>query len=270
MRRSVRVALAAYPPSWRERYGEELADLAVDRSGVTADLLVGAARAWLHAAGRHDQRARTLSAICTTHVAWCVIFVGVLGYLKQVNDPPLPGLTSGASQPLWGAAKAAFFAGWLVLLVGGTALLSRISWSAVRNRDWRALRPMVPAAALLVVVLATIPVVSHYGHQQATATSVTVILLWLALGFALVVAGAVGPVVTLRRSRSSSTSLRWPLRLAVTLSVIACGLAGVTAAQAAVLSDDAPTATLLPMWGAVAIIVAAATSSATSVRRALT
>jgi hypothetical protein len=270
MKRLTQLALAAYPPSWRERYGPELAELVeADDRRVTGDLLMGAARAWLQPAGERTRDARWLSAICTAHVAWCAAFVGTLGYLKQVNDPPLPGLTTGWSQPLWGLEKACFFLGWILLLAGGTALLARIAVPAVRRRDWRVLRPMLPAAVLLVVVLGSIPVVGHFGNQAPAPGAVTVLLLWLAFGLALVIAGAIGPVMSLRRSELPASALRLPLGLAVALTSIACCLAVASLVQAAVLSRDVPVATLVPMWGAVTVMALAAGSAATSVRRAI-
>src|SRR5436305_12014496 len=44
----------------------------------------------------------------------------------------------------------------MLLLVSGTGLLLRIAVPAVRRRDWTVLRPMLPAAVLLAVVLGTI------------------------------------------------------------------------------------------------------------------
>jgi hypothetical protein len=282
MSRASDLALVCYPPSWRERYGDELRELT--REGDVLDLLVGAARAWLHPAGERTVRARRMTAISTVHVSWCVAYVDGLFYLKAVNDPPVPGLTTGASQPLWGLAKATFFGGWVLLLLGGTGLLARIAIPAVRRRDWHLLRPMLPAAVLLVVVVGTIPFVGSYGYGAPSIGPVVAILTWLALGFALVVAGAIGPVVSLRRSSLPAEALRLPMLAAVGVTVMTAGLALATTAQAAVLMQADPVsrtpgqvqvltgltvygATM--MWGAVALMVIAATTSVVSVRRAL-
>lgn len=263
MSTATRLALACYPPSWKERYGEELADLA--RDGDALDLTVGALRAWAHPAGARTPAARRLSAISTVHVAWCAGYVGAIGYLKAVNDPPLPGLTTGASQPLWAVAKATFFAGWLVLLLTGTALLLRIAVPAARRREWDVLRPMLPAAILLVLVLGTIPVLGHWNN------SIPVVLGWLLLGLGLVVTGAAGPAMTLRRSGLAATSLRLPMVAATLLAVLAVGLGLATAAQAGVLTSSELTAyNLSLMWGSVAILLLSAGASAVSVGRALT
>lgn len=281
MSRASDLALACYPPSWKERYGEELT--AATRDGDTLDLLVGAAKAWLHPAGERSLAARRLSAISAVHVSWCVAYVGGLFYLKAVHDPPLPGLTIGASQPLWGLAKATFFLGWVLLLVGGTGLLARIAVPAVRRRDWGVLRPMLPAAVLLVVVLGGIPALGIYNN--ASPADVVVVLVWLAFGFALVVAGAIGPVIALRRSHLPDQTLRLPMVGAVGVAVMAAGLALATAAQAAVLTFTTPVYrspgesmvltkaidayTYTMMWGAVALMLLAATTSVASVGRAL-
>ena len=283
MRRSTDVALACYPPSWRERYGDELAELAED--GDTVDLLVGAARAWLHPAGERTLQARRVSTISTVHVSWCVAFAGALFYLKAVNDPPLPGLTTGASQPLWGVAKMTFFLGWALVLIGGTGLLARIAIPAARSRDWYVMRPMTPAVVLLVVVVGSIPFVGSYGYGAPSLGAVIAILGWLALGFALVLAGAAGPVLALRRSGLAAATLRLPMLVAAGVTVMAMGLAIATTAQAAVLTHTHPISqipgevsvvsdgltpyTLAMMWGAVALLLGAATTSSVSVGRAL-
>jgi hypothetical protein len=266
--RAVRLALACYPPSWRERYGSELAELS-DRPGAAIDLLRGAARAWAVPAGPRPVSVRRTTALGTVHISWCAVFVAMLVYLKQVNDPPLPGLDRGLSQPLWGAAKAAFFGGWALLLVGGTVLLARIAVPAARARQWAVLRPMLPALVLLVVVVGTVPFVGGYGYGAASVGAVAVILLWLALGFALVVAGAVGPVLVLRRSDLPADTVTRGFVGAVGVALAAAVLAVVTAAQAAALSSQVGVGTLLLMWGAVAVTAAAATSSTVSVARAV-
>lgn len=267
MRRAADLALACYPPSWKERYGDELAELT--RDGDTTDLLVGAARAWRHPAGARTADARRLSAVSAVHVAWCLGFVGALFYLKAVNDPPVPGLTTGASQPLWAVAKLTFFAGWAVLLLTGAGLLLRIAVPAARRRDWHVLRPLLPAAVLLVVVLGTSPFVGRYGNGAPSLGPVLVILGWLALGSGLVVAGAIGPVVALRRAALPPTALRLPLVAAAAVTVLAVGLAVATVAQAAVLSSRTDLYNLTMMWGAVGLLATAATASSVSVGRAL-
>lgn len=266
MTRATRLALACYPPSWKERYGEELAAMADDRPGTAADLLVGAARAWLHPAGTRTAAARRVSALCTVHVTWCFAFVAVIGYLKAVNDPPLSGLTTGASQPLWGLEKAVFFLGWAVLLLAGTVLLVRIAVPAVRRRDWQLLRPMLPPAVLLVVVLGSIPWVGSYGDGAPTPGPVLVVLTWLALGLALVVTGAVGPVAVLRRS-GLPPAAALPAAVVVAACLLVLALSAV--AQAAVLSGVAPIEALVQMWGGVAMLLVAAATSTVSVGRAL-
>ena len=262
-----RLALRCYPPAWRERYGAELEELSEGQDGVTLDLLVGAARAWTQPPAGRTTADRRRSAVSTAHVSWCLTVLAVIGYVKQVDDPPLPGLTTGLSQPLWGAEKAAFFAGSAVLLLTGTALLLRVAVPAVRRRDWFVLRPMLPATALLVVVLATIPLVAHFGPRTPDLGAVLVVLTWLGLGLALMVAGAIGPVVALRRSGLTMTGL--PLVAAGVVTAMAVLLALASMAQAAVLSDQATPALLVPMWGAVAMMTVAAATSTTSLRRAL-
>jgi hypothetical protein len=156
-----------------------------------------------------------------------------------------------------------------VLLLTGTGLLLRIAVPAARRRDWHVLRPLLPAAVLLVVVLGTSPFVGRYGNGAPSLGPVLVILGWLALGSGLVVAGAIGPVVALRRAALPPTALRLPLVAAAAVTVLAVGLAVATVAQAAVLSSRTDLYNLTMMWGAVGLLATAATASSVSVGRAL-
>ena len=271
MSRATGVALACYPPSWKERYGDELADLTTD--GDAIDLLKGAARAWSRPAGPRTLTDRRLRAVGTVHVSWCAAFVAGAVFSKAVDDPPLPGLTTGASQPLWGLVRAAFALGWLVLLVGGAALLLRIAVPAVRRRQWRVLRPLLrpllPGATLLVLVLGGIPVVGSYGNRASSFGSLLAIAVWLGLGLALVISGALGPVLALRRSDLDARALRWPAAAAAVVAVAAVVLAASALGCAAVLSQRAGAWDLVLMWTAVPVLLAAATTSTVSVRRSL-
>ena len=115
----------------------------------------------------------------------------------------------------------------------------------------------------------TIPFVGSYGYGAPSLGPVIVILTWLALGFALVVAGAIGPVVSLRRSALPASSLRLPAIAALGVTVMAALLAAGTIAQAVVLSDRTDLYNAVMMWGAVALMTGAAVTSSTSVGRAL-
>jgi hypothetical protein len=200
-------------------------------------------------------------------VSWCVAFVAAAAYLKAIDDPPVPGLTTGASQPLWAVVKASFFAGWLVALVTGTALLLHVGLPALRRRDWHVLRPLLPAMVLGVVVAGTAPVVGSYGNGAPSVGSVLVILCWLALGLALVVAGAAGPVVALRRSGVDAG--RAPTSGAAAVAALAVVLAVAAVAQAGVLSSRLTAYGLTMLWGSVAVLVGCAVTSVVSTGRAL-
>jgi hypothetical protein len=71
---AVRWALRAYPPSFRDRYGDELAALVDDLAPSwrhTADLYAGAARAWLRPrfTGPEPERRRLQASVTTVWVA---------------------------------------------------------------------------------------------------------------------------------------------------------------------------------------------------------
>lgn len=266
MRCTTRAALACYPPSWRARYGEELAELA-DRPGVAGDLLLGAARAWARPLPAGSASARRVRAISTVHVAWCLSLLAALAYQKAVDDPPVPGLTTGASQPLWGIEKATFFTGWALVGLTGTLLLIRL----VQQRDREALRAMRLPAGLAVLVAGTAPLIGPLmrGSAAPSLGPLLVVLTWLLLCVLLVVTGAVGPVRALRQSQLPAGGLSGSMLVALAVTVLAVVLALSATAQAAALSSRVGAHVQVPMWVAVAVLVSAATSSGVSVRRAL-
>jgi hypothetical protein len=257
MSRATALALACYPPSWKERYGDELADLATD--GDAADLLVGAARAWLRPAGAPSVAHRRVRALGTVHVAWCAAFVAAGVFFKAVNDPPVPGLRSRIAQPLWGVVRASLATGFVVITAAGFLLLLRVAVPALRDRQWQVLRPLLPAGTLLIAVTGTTPFVG----------SRAVLLAWLVLCLALAVAAASGPVLALRRSGLPAQALRWPLVAATAVALAIVMLALSALGCAAALSRQQTAWDLTLMWSAAAVLLVAAVSSGVSVRRGL-
>jgi hypothetical protein len=96
MSRLARIAMRLYPPSFRVRYGEELAALVEDMPAsrhATVDLFVGAGRAWTRPsfAGDGALRLRLQASAATTWVAWCAGFLVVPAMTKALLDPPPNG-----------------------------------------------------------------------------------------------------------------------------------------------------------------------------------
>jgi hypothetical protein len=185
-----RVLLAAYPPSFRERYGDEL-DALLEDTGTgpreILDLLAGAARAWLRPAYGADpaqrRRLRLLSSVSTVWVGFCVVLCGTLGTLRLLEDPPVPGLALGT--PRWQAfhlgATEALFLSIVLVLVGGVPVGIRAL------RSGRAARRLVagPVVALLLlaaftVLVYTVAVARMSDGGPPYPTWVTALLLaWL-------------------------------------------------------------------------------------------
>jgi hypothetical protein len=179
-----RALLATYPPSFRERYGDELEAL-LDDTGVgprvTLDLLLGAARAWLRPTYGADpgqrRRLRLLSSVSTVWVGFCVVLCGTLGTLQLLEDPPPPGLTFGT--PRWQefhiGAMEALLLSIVLVLVGGVPVGIRALLSG------RAARRLVagPVVALLLLCAFTVYDVSALPMSPYPTWMVVLMLTWL-------------------------------------------------------------------------------------------
>ncbi|MEV4110318.1 hypothetical protein [Nonomuraea sp. NPDC049695] len=259
-----RVALACYPPWFRERYGKELAALVEDVGGgprALLDLAGAATLAWLRPAlaGAPDARLRRRlqATLATTWVAWCAGISSVPLLDRLLLDPPQPG-TPHAVRVLVSAAWWLVLAGCAVAGTGALQLTLRVLLPA---RDRRLVRPLLPAG-LLVGVEAAGAVLLAQPHRLSPGF-LAGLLTWVAGLGAMVLALAVGPVVTLRRARPPVAVMRRPVLLAAAVAVL-LGAVAVVDAVAAAMAGRTP----LTLAG-VAIGVGAALCSAVSVTRAL-
>ena len=152
-----RVLLAAFPPHFRARYGDELAALIADDGGpthTTVDLLRAAAREWLRptfVGVAEERRGRRLEATTATVWAWwCLSAIAVAVFARAVDDHPVPGLRS------WGwtayrAGTVVFEVTSAVVAIGGFAV-----WLRVVRHAWRAnarpilLRALLPAPVVVI------------------------------------------------------------------------------------------------------------------------
>jgi hypothetical protein len=271
----IRVLLACYPPSFRDRYGAELAAL-VDETGagprVCWDVAVGAAAAWLRPTfiGEPAERVRrrVQAGLSATWVAWCVGMSSVPVVAWDLLDEPVPGVT--------GAVRALVSGSWLVLLVGGAVagvgallLTCRVLVPALRS-GWRQVwRPLLPAAALLVVesVGAGGVWLLRSAHPAVwphpSAAFVAAVIGWLVGLVALAVAGAVGPPVALRRARPPIRVMRLPGMTAIGVTAALAALA-VTQVVAVLLAGPGPVAV-----GGAAVATLAATGALVSTWRTI-
>jgi hypothetical protein len=241
-----RLALLCYPPSFRERYGEEMTALVSDRgtSGHTvSNLLAGAARAWVRpvlAGGPAERGRRRLQATFTT--IWVTVIAGFL--VAPATDrallDPAPAYIPTGTVTLFtiGAGAAA-----LACLLSASAGL-RLFLHTIRAHDGeqrrRILRPLAPGVALAVVDLvglglimwwrSTYPPLSADPHFPIIFTGV--LLLWGVLFAATLIAAGFGPAIALTRAAPPARWLLPGARLAVPIA----GLMAVAAATSAIAS----------------------------------
>jgi hypothetical protein len=162
---------------------------------------------------------------------------------RALLDPPVPGAT--------GAVRTLVRCAWLVLLAGGvlaagSALLlgRRVLLPALRSGRSPVWRPLLPAAVLLALESAGAGGVwlLRRGHPTVwphpSISFVAALLGWLAGLVVLVVVGAVGPPVTLRRAAPPVRVMRLPAVLAVGVTVALTGLAVVQAAAVLLAGRD--------------------------------
>jgi len=219
-----RVLLAAYPPGFRSRYGDELAALVAEggsRWRDRADLARGAARAWMAPSFAGDaaeqRRARLQATTTTVLVAWCASLLAVAGLSKSVDDPRLPGLHGAA----WTAYGTAFVA--LEVLAGVVIAAGFVCWVAVVVPAARARRGdvLVPAIAPAPIVLAWLGVTllvalfaQHVGRRHSVALTwprgagvLAVLVAWLAVTLVCAFGCAAAAALALRRARLSEARL---------------------------------------------------------------
>ncbi|WP_113718244.1 hypothetical protein [Arthrobacter dokdonensis] len=226
MSRLAKLALRAYPPSFRARYGDELAALVEEVPGsahTTADLFGGALRAWVrpYFNGPDGKRLRLQASISTTWIAWCAGFLIVPALYKALLDPAGPDAVA-AVRGLMDAAAILLCVGWAIALVGLGLIVARVLIPALRSQRRRVLGPLIPAIVLAVVVgigfLALVLIRPKVGQPPAG-------LFWALTGWLVAVVAflgclGVGPTVSLRRLEATTSTLRAPLFLGAGLAVV--------------------------------------------------
>lgn len=267
------VLLACYPPSFRERYGTELAALVEDTGAgprVCWDLAVGAAAAWLRPTftGEPGERVRlrVQAGLSATWVAWCVGMLAVPVVARTLLDPPVPGAT-GTVRTLVRCASLALLAGGLLAAGGALLLARRVLVPALRSGQSRVWRPLLPAVVL--VMLETVGAggvwLLRRGHPAVwphpSGAFLAAVLGWLAGLVVLALVGAAGPPVALRRAAPPVRVMRLPAALAIGVTAALATLAVVQVAAVLLAGQD-------PMaFGGATIAVLAAGSALVSTRR---
>lgn len=256
---SSRWALRAYPPSFRERYGDELEALIDDVTPSwrhTAGLYVGAGQAWLRPAftGPDSTRRRLQASVSTVWVAWCAGFLLAPAIDKALLDPPGPGVDATVRR-LLDVSAGAFVAGWVVVLAGTALIVGRSLVPALRARQWSVLRPLAPAVVLGFVEaagLVALALAAPSGGTVRSPATLAVGTAWLVGLLAFLVSSGFGPGLTIRRLHPDAPVLRVPTLLAAVLSLC---LAAMTASCAAAVLV-AGRATLVGLFAPVAAVVA--------------
>jgi hypothetical protein len=268
---AVRWALRSYPPSFRDRYGAELAALVEDVPPTwrhTAGLYAGATRAWLRPAfaGADPTRARLQASVTTVWVAWCAGFLLVPAIDKALLDPPGPGVDATVRR-LLDAATVALVAGWVVALAGASLLAWRALAPALRARRWSVLRPLLPAVVLGVVEAVGLVALAAAARPDSPRPTVIVLgTAWVVGLLAFLVGGGVGPGVTIRRLRPETAALRLPALLSGALALCLTALTATSTAAVLVAGDASLVGSFAPV--ALAVAVAAVASSAALVSSA--
>jgi hypothetical protein len=239
-----RALIAAYPPAFRQRYGDELASLVADtgpRWRDTVDLLLGVGRAWMTpvfgGSEVEQRRARLQTTTVTVLAAWCASVLAAAGFSKAVDDPPLPGLR--------GVAGTAYNVGTVSVEVTAAAVLLAgfVFWLAVIVPALRAQRRdvAVPALAPALIVAAWLGItglVALFAHHEVPrsglaltwprgAIALAVLLAWVVATAACVAGCAASAAVALRRAR---LEVAWLAASTVFAALVAAAIA----AQAAV------------------------------------
>lgn len=240
-----RLLLAAYPPSFRARYGDEMAALVEDsgwRWHDNVDLALGVGRAWVtpvFGGGPLEQRRSRLQATTiTVLVVWCASLIAAAGFSKSVDDPPLRGLR--------GVAKTAYTSGAVVLEVTALSVLAAgfAYWLAVIVPAARARRRdvVVPALAPALIVgvwLGITGLVALFTHHFVAARGgvalswprgaliLSVLVAWMAVTLVCAAGCAAAATLALRRAQLSAR------RLAPSTVVAGVATIGVAAQAAA-------------------------------------
>ena len=264
MSRLVRLALRAYPPSFRARYGDELAALVSDlpnSAGTAPDLVLGAARVWLRPrfAGADATRLRLQATAATTWVAWCAGFLIAPAVNRALMDPPVAG-ASPAVRTLLDAAQVLFFLGWALVLLGAVPLVVGAVVPALRSREWAGLRPLLPAAVLGVLEAAgLVAILLLRGGRSSTPSTPVLVVggLWL-IGFVLFVCClGVGPAVALDRLNVRTGLLRMPAVLALPVAITLAALTGCSLAAVALAGGGSIVGSIGPVVAALTVACAA-------------
>ncbi len=219
--------LRCYPPSWRQRYGEELRVLVEDTYGDEQMPLhdqLSIVRAGLHErvrasglAGTDDPAGQVRSGALLVLCAWSVLVVGGCAFAKFAEH--WDAATPAGSRAVPAAAYAAVVVGAVVgatLIVVAAATVLPAFVQLLREGEWQSIRRPVGRAIVVsaVAAVATAGLVA-WAHHLGSATRNTtiwpygfVVLVWGGLLMASIGCCTAAVVATTRRLDLSDRRLR--------------------------------------------------------------
>lgn len=244
-----RVLVHLYPPSWRERYGEEYLALLEDVGpGPRAVLNTarGAAGAWMRPSETVLGGALRLRAtVSVVWWAWIALAGGLLVFAQMTEDRPFRA--ADAAHPLLGALYDATVVAAVVsgLAVAAGAIPVALSlWRGARRRRERVtvgllVVPAVVSAGWLVAVIAIAHLVPH-SRTPGVGIGTGWYLVVLALGLVAAAACAAAPTVALRRVDAHRPALRLATAAALPATIAIVFATATAAAYAIALPATAP------------------------------
>jgi hypothetical protein len=275
----VRLLLACYPASWRQRYGDEYADLIthslrsdgpVRRVGQVSDILRGALDARIHPKGRGmaDRSTPMTAAVWATGV----FTIAGCGLAKMRDDATLIAAEDQHAAVGWSFDLVRVAAGIALLALFAAALPAGLA--LLRGRDRRSLGllvvPVLACAAWYAAALVAVRVVG--GRGAHTGVDVTAAVLLTVGAVAVIGAIAWTADTVLRRVQAGLP----PRGRRAALAVLAVGMAATTLACLSwgvavhdtdpagysVGNDGLFATSFAPSWIAISVLMVGATALA--------
>jgi hypothetical protein len=282
--------LRLYPAEWRERYGEELADLiaqtSVDGARVPprtqVDVALAGVRERLRATGMYDNgapEAQARGGVVLVLCAWALMVVAGCAVQRasehwQTLTPPgsrgLPGAAFAVLVVAAALAAAAVVAGFALAVPALRDVLGDGGWPAIRRRVLTAATltgAAITATAGLVAWAHGLTAAQRDGHDAPYSVA---FVAWALLLAATLTAWTAAAASTARRLALPPSTLRAEVRLAC---IVATAMLAVTAATAvwwAGVADAAPRfGATAQLSGALAAMALATLLGAAGARRAV-
>jgi hypothetical protein len=276
MRTAARLALRLYPPSFRDRYGNELAALAEDlppSRRYVVDLYLGALRAWLRPAftGPDSSRGRLQASVSTVWVAWCAGFLLAPTIDKALLDPPGPGVDATVRR-LLDVSSALLAVGWAVALAATAVIGWQALMPALRAGRWTVLRPVAPAVLLGGIEAAGLVALAWIARTDVSRPSpatITLASVWVVGLLAFLGCSGFGPAVMIRRLHPNGPVLRVATLLGAVLSLCLAAMTATSLIAVLIARDASLIGMIAPVAAVVAVGVVASSTALVSSARGL-